>query len=57
MSLPLNDQAGEDFPPGTPDEYRALPRSVRDLHPPESWMWLSGEQKDGLVQGETEPEA
>lgn len=37
-------------------EYDALPRAVKDLHPYESWLWLSEAQKGGLVEAETEPE-
>jgi hypothetical protein len=37
-------------------EYDALPRAVKDLHPREGWAWLSDEQKAHLIQTETEPE-
>lgn len=37
-------------------EYDALPRAIKDLHPLEGWLWLSGEEKAGLIQSETDPE-
>lgn len=37
-------------------DYDALPRSIKDQHSLEGWLWLSGEQKAALVQTETEPE-
>ena len=40
---------------GNPD-YDALPEPVKQLHPFESWQWLSGEEKARLVQDECEPE-
>lgn len=43
-------------PAGAPDDYKGLPRSVRDLHPLEGWQWLSDAEKGRLVQTETEPE-
>lgn len=43
------------FATGNPD-YDALPRAVKDMHSLEGWLWLTGEQKAGLVETETEPE-
>lgn len=47
----------EDGTPATGHaDYDALPRSIKDQHSLEGWLWLSGEQKAALVQTETEPE-
>lgn len=45
------------MPDTSREEYDALPQPVRDLHPYDSWLWLSEEEKGRLVQTETEPEA
>jgi hypothetical protein len=54
------DDGIELLPDGSPAtgnaEYDALPRAVKDLHPYEGWLWLSGAEKGGLTQSETEPE-
>lgn len=48
------------LPDGTPAtgnrDYDGLPRSIKDQHPYDSWLWLSGQEKAGLIQSETEPE-
>lgn len=42
-------------PTGMPD-YDALPRAIREQHPPEGWLWLTDAEKARLQQTETEPE-
>lgn len=58
MSWP--DNAGPLLADGTTatgnNEYDQLPRAVKDLHPYESWLWLSDAGKGSLIQSETEPE-
>lgn len=36
--------------------YDQLPRSIKDQHTFEEWMWLGDTDKANLIQNETEPD-
>lgn len=38
------------------DPYELLPICVRQYYSREAWLWLSDQQKNELIQTETEPE-
>jgi hypothetical protein len=38
------------------DPYDALPESIKSVYSREEYMWLSDEQKGGLIDLECEPE-
>lgn len=38
------------------DPYDELPICVRQYYSREEWLWLSDQQKNDLIQHETEPE-